>query len=61
MKNKQLEGLGNLFLDIAKAFFIGGLGTTVFTPFGFVTALLSGIFATVCVFTGLYFLGRMDE
>lgn len=48
-------------MDIAKAFFIGGLGTTIFAPFRFVTALLSGIFATVCVFTGLYFLGRIDE
>ncbi|MEK7472601.1 MAG: hypothetical protein AAB625_01040 [Patescibacteria group bacterium] len=61
MQNKQLEGLGNFFLDIAKGLLIGSVGTTTFTSIKLFTAVLGGLSAMGCVFTGLYFLGRMKE
>lgn len=59
LKEKQLEGLGNFFLDVAKGMLLASYGSTIFTPIKFFIATTGSVFAIGCVFAGLYFLGRI--
>lgn len=60
-KDKQLEGLGNFFLDMAKGLILGSVGATTITPIKLVTIVFGSLSAIGCVFTALYFLGKIKE
>lgn len=60
-KDKQLEGLGNFFLDMAKGLLLGSLGATAVTPIKLITIVFGSLSAVGCIFTALYFLGKIKE
>lgn len=60
LKEKQLEGIGNFFLDVGKGVFLGTLGTSIFNPLGSLTTLANVSATFFCVLVGVYFLGKME-
>lgn len=63
LNSVQARGLADFFLDIAKGFVLGGIGSALIVPFQlkYVTGILSGILAMVCIKMALALLEDLDK